>query len=360
MALQSSFCATVCIETLMDPKPPKTSRLQMADIARMANVSISTVSRALSDHPRLSAETKRRIHELAASLHYSVDAGAQMMRGKQPPTVAVAFPYHPAERHHFKDPFFLAQIGAIGDALIDSGHNMLIEAVASDDFDRVTKPYETRQCIGTILLGQEHYHDRINALAVRGIPFVTWGARLKDQLYCSVGSDNVLGGRLATEHLLACGARRILFLGDPTLPEVGQRHEGWLQAQRVRGLEPDAAATRPVPFTPQAARAEIERVLDAGPAFDAVFAASDRLAIATMSTLREHGRRVPDDVQVVGFDDIALAAEAHPALTTVRQDLDAAGKALVERLLAKLAGADVEPLVLPPQLVVRASTRAAA
>lgn len=328
----------------------------MADIARLANVSISTVSRALSDHPRLSQQTKQRIREIARSLHYSADAGAQMMRGKQPQTVAVAFPYHPAQRQHFKDPFFLALIGAIGDALIDSGHNMLIEAVEAESFERVVKPYETRQCIGTILLGQEHYHDRINALVVRGVPFVVWGARLKDQLYCTVGSDNVLGGRQATEHLLDRGARRILFVGDPTLPEIAQRHDGWLAAQRARGIEPAAAFTRPVPFDPHAARAEVERVLAEGITFDAVFAAGDRLAIAVMAALTAQHRRVPQHVQVIGFDDIAQAADANPPLTTIRQDLDAAGKALVERLFAKLAGQAIEPLLLPTTLIARGST----
>jgi DNA-binding LacI/PurR family transcriptional regulator len=343
----------------MPPPPPKPSRLQMADLARLANVSVSTVSRALSNHPRLSAQTRERIHELARSLHYSVDTGAQMMRGKQPPIVAVAFPYHPAERQHFKDPFFLALLGAIGDALIDSGHSLLIEAVEAEHFDRVAKPYETRQCIGTILLGQEHNHDRINALAVRGIPFVVWGARLADQLYCSVGSDNLRGGRAATEHLLARGARRIVFLGDPSLPEIAQRHEGWLEAQRAAGIEPDAALVRPVPFAPQAARAAIERLLAEGTDFDAVFAGSDRLAVAAMAALQAHGRRVPDDVQIVGFDDIALAAETNPPLTTVRQDLDAAGKALVERLFEKLAGRAVDSLLLPTTLIARGTTRAA-
>ncbi|MBX3606072.1 MAG: substrate-binding domain-containing protein [Piscinibacter sp.] len=329
----------------------------MADIARLANVSISTVSRALSNHPRLSAETKQRIRELARSLHYSVDAGAQMMRGKQLQTVAVAFPYHPEQRRHFKDPFFLALIGAIGDALIDSGHSMLIEAVEADDFDRVAKPYETRQCIGTILLGQEHHHDRINALAVRGIPFVVWGARLKDQLYCSVGSDNTQGGFQATGHLVDGGARRIVFLGDPSLPEIAQRHDGHLAALRARGIESDPQLTRPVPFVPQAAREEIERLLAKGPDFDAIFAASDRLALAAMAALAASGRRVPQDVQVIGFDDIALAADANPPLTTVRQDIDGAGKALVDRLLAKLAGQTAESLLLPTTLIVRGSTR---
>lgn len=343
----------------MGPKTIKTARLQMADIARMADVSISTVSRALSDHPRVSEATKQRIRELARSLNYTVDAAAQSMRGKQPSTIAVAFPYHPEERQHFKDPFFLAQIGAIGDALIDRGYNLLIEAVLAEDFERVTRPYDTRQCLGLILLGQEHYHDRINALALRDLPFVVWGARMPVQLYCSVGSDNALGGRQATEHLLSRGARRILFLGDPTLPEIAPRHEGWLAAQRAQGIEPGAEWTRSVPFTARAARDAIGAALREGLGFDAVFAVSDRLAVAAIAALRAHGLAVPQDVQVVGFDDIGLAAESDPPLTTVRQDLEAAGKALVERLLAKLGGQFVEPLVLPTTLVVRGSTRAA-
>ena len=344
------------------PPPPATARpskLQMADIARLANVSISTVSRALNDHPRLSKETRQRINELAQSLHYNVDAGAQMMRGKQLQTVAVAFPYHPVERHHFKDPFFMALIGSIGDALIDSGHSMLIVPVLAEQFDQASKPYETRQAIGTILLGQETYHQRINAMAARGIPFVVWGARLGDQLYCTVGSDNRLGGRQATEHLLACGARRILFLGDPALTELAHRHQGYLDAHQARGLQADPRLLRPLPFSTTEVAREIDQLHADGLAFDAVFACSDRMAIAAIATLEAQGLRVPEDVQVVGYDDIDQAAITRPPLTTVRQSVDAAGQALVRLLLAKLRGQPVEPLVMPTRLVVRGSTRAA-
>ncbi len=343
-----------------EPAATRPSRLQMADIARLANVSISTVSRALNHSPRLSAQTRQRINELAASLHYSVDAGAQMMRGKALQTVAVAFPYHLEERQHFKDPFFLALIGAIGDALIDSGHHMLIVAVQADSFELATKPYETRQAIGTILLGQEHNHRRINEMAVRASPLVVWGARLPDQVYRTVGSDNRMGGRQAAEHLLDAGAARIAFLGNKRLPEVGHRFEGYRDAHRDRGRMPEAALYRPVPFVAAAVQAEIGRMLDDGLRFDAVQACSDRIAMAAMSALRARGLRVPQDVQVVGFDDIDGSAHAHPPLTTVRQSVDIAGQTLVSLLLAGLRGEAVESVVMPTTLVLRESTLAGA
>lgn len=344
------------------PKPPdppasRPSRLQMTDIARLANVSVSTVSRALAGNPRLSPDTRERIQELARSLNYQVDAGAQMLRGKRQPTVAVAFPYHPQQRRHFKDPFFLALVGSIGDALVDSGHRMLVVAVEADVFETVTQAYETRQAIGTILLGQEGYHARINEIAVRGLPLVVWGARLKDQLYCSVGSDNQLGGLQATQHLFEAGAGRILFVGDPALPELGQRFEGYLQAHRVRGVEPDPRLCRGMAFDEAEVRRELNRLLDEPVPFDAVFACSDVMALAALSVLKARGLRVPEDVQVVGFDDIGLAAHASPALTSVHQEIEAAGRALVERLFAQIDGRVVEPLVLPTTLVVRESTR---
>lgn len=329
----------------------------MADIARLANVSISTVSRALSNHPRLSEDTRRRVHELAKSLNYSVNVGAQILRGKSLRTVAVAFPYHPEQRKHFKDPFFLATLGAIGDALIDSGHSMLVVAVEAAKSSALTQPHETGQAIGTIMLGQENNHQLFNELAVRRLPFVVWGARLTDQLYCTVGSDNVMGGQQATSHLLAAGARRIAFFGDYSLAEMGQRYFGYQQAHAAAGRKVFAELCRPVAFADEAVREEVNRMLDAGIAFDAVFACSDLMALTVISALKARGRRVPEDIQVVGFDDITAAAEANPPLTTVRQSVEEAGRRLVTLLLDKLDGKPVESVVLPTELIIRGSTR---
>jgi len=336
----------------------RASKLQMADIARLANVSISTVSRALANNPRLSEETRTRVNELARSLNYSINIGARIMRGKPMQTVAVAFPYHPQQRQHFKDPFFLSILGSIGDALIDSGHSMLIVGVDADKSELLTQPHESGQAIGTIMLGQENSHARFNELAVRGLPFVVWGGRMPDQLYCTVGSDNIQGGRLATAHLLACGARRVAFFGDVELPEIGLRHQGYLAALSEAGLPDDPALSRLVPFADKLARQEIERMLAENVDFDAVFACSDLMALAVVSALRDQGRRVPEDVQVVGFDDIRLAADSNPPLTTVRQSIEEAGRLLVQLLLDKLEGRSVASVVMPATLVVRGSTRA--
>ena len=176
------------------------------------------------------------------------------------------------------------------------------------------------------------------------------------QRYATVGGDNVKGGRLATAHLLQQGARRVLFFGDPELPEIGQRCEGWRAAHRAaRRALPDGGC-RSVPFVAEAIEAEVERLVAAGDPFDAVFAASDLMAMTVISALRRLGRRVPEDVQVVGYDDIALAAHFVPPLSTVRQPIEAAGEALVELLLAQLAGEPRRSVLLPTELVARQSS----
>jgi DNA-binding LacI/PurR family transcriptional regulator len=171
-----------------------------------------------------------------------------------------------------------------------------------------------------------------------------------------VGGDNLAGGRLATAHLLAGGARRVLFMGDPELPEIGQRRDGWLAAHADAGLHADPALSLPVPFVTEQIQQAVAGALARGLHFDALFAASDLMAMTAVSALRQHGVRVPEDVRVVGYDDIALAEHFHPALSTVRQPIADAGQALVQALLAQLAGERSCSTALPTTLVVRASS----
>lgn len=335
-------------------------RVQMADIARLAGVSVATVSRALSDSPLINAETRERIHTLAQSLNYSINVGAQNLRLKQNRTVAVIVPYDPQTRQHLSDPFFLSLIGSLADALTERGHDMLLTRIDADRLDLAAQVYRTGRAMGIVLIGQWHHHDQLNALADSGLPFVVWGAKLPRQRYATVGGDNVAGGRLATAHLLAQGARRVAFFGDTDLPEIGQRCQGWRAAHAAAGLVPDEALCRPVPFVGEAIQQAVEDLVRAGPAFDAIFAASDLMAMTVTSTLRRLGRAVPEDVLLAGYDDIALAAHFHPPLTTVRQPIEQAGVLLVESLLAQLAqpaGHKVGPKLLPTELVVRQSSQ---
>ena len=328
----------------------------MADIARLAGVSMSTVSRALSGSSVVSEETRSRISELARSLNYSVNIAAQNLRLKQNNTVAVVVPYDPVTRQHLSDPFFLSLIGSIADSLTERGYDVLLSRVNAEQLEQAAKQYETRRAIGVIVIGQWHHHDQLNEMTARGLPLVVWGAQLPRQLYCAVGSNNLQGGQLAAEHLLDQGARCIAFLGDPELPEIGQRYKGYLAAFAARRLHPDPTLCVASPFVREAIERDVENLVREHPKLDGIFASSDLTAITAMSCLRRLGRHVPGDVAVVGYDDIQLAAHSHPPLTTVRQPIAAAGRALAQALIMQFEGRRPESVQLLTELIVRESS----
>lgn len=334
-------------------------RLQMADIARLAGVSTATVSRALNRSPLVNEETRTRILELASSLKYSINIGAQNLRLKQNRTVGVVVPFDSATRQHLSDPFFLSMLGSLADALTERGFDMLVSRVDAEQLDAAAAPFDTGRVIGIILIGQWRHHDQLNQLAARKVPIVVWGAQLPQQLYTTVGGDNASGGRLATEHLIAQGRKRIAFFGDINLPEVAQRYRGYCNALAAHRMQASDQLLVPVSFLPEGGAQAVQELARRGADYDAVFACSDLLAMTAISTLRAQGRRVPDDVAVVGYDDIELANYFHPPLTTVRQPIQAAGKALVAALLQLIDGQEAKSQQLPTELIVRATSGAA-
>lgn len=337
-------------------QPGGNRRLQMADIARLAGVSTATVSRALNGSPLISAETRQRIEALARSLHYSINLGAKNLRQRTNTTIAVVIPFNRRARQPVSDPFFLAILGALADALTERGFDMLLSRVDSESLDAAAHLVDAGVAVGVILIGQWRYHEQLNALAVRRLPIAVWGAQLPQQAYCTVGSDNTEGGLIGTTHLLQGGCRRVVFLGDPGLPEVGFRHRGYLEAHRVNDVAVAPELLQVVPFDADAARAAVSALCERGVPFDGVFACSDVLASAAIQALHHHGLAVPSDVSVVGFDDSPLAAHTNPPLTTVRQPIARGGTELVDVLLRQIDGAAEPPRLLPVELVVRSST----
>ncbi|MDE2082730.1 MAG: LacI family DNA-binding transcriptional regulator [Burkholderiales bacterium] len=332
----------------------------MADIARLAGVSVSTVSRALNGSPLVNDETRERIGQLARSLNYSINLGAQNLRLQKNQTVAVVVPYDPKARQHISDPFFLSIVGALADALTDRGYDMLLSRVDAERLDAAATLYDAGKAIGLLVIGQWRHHDQLNEMAARKVPLVVWGGQLPQQLYCSVGGDNVAGGLQAARHLLALGRRRIAFVGDARLPEVQLRHQGYRQALREAGLAPDPALEVAAPFEVIAARAMLDRLCAGGVAFDAVLGCSDLLALQAVQAVRASGREVPADVAVTGYDDMPVATYSDPPLTTVHQPVGLAGTEMVDALLRLLGGERVAPRVLPVHLVLRASAPATA
>jgi DNA-binding LacI/PurR family transcriptional regulator len=331
-------------------------RLQMADIARLAGVSTSTVSRALAGSKLISEETRVRIMELARSLKYNINIGAQNLRMKQNRTVGVVVPYDSATRQHLSDPFFLSMLGSLADALTEQGFDMLVSRVDAEELDAAAAPFDTGRVIGIVLIGQWRHHEQLNQLAARHVPIVVWGAQLPQQLYCTVGGDNLAGGELAGAHLIAQGRKNIAFFGDINLPEVGQRYAGLCKALTAAGIGVDPRLQVSVSFLPEGGREAVQELLRRDVPFDAVFAGSDLMAMTAINTLRQLGMDVPGRVAVVGYDDIELASYFHPPLSTVQQPIREAGRALVASLLELTEGRPAPSLQLPTQLIVRASS----
>lgn len=329
-------------------------RMQMGDIARLAGVSIATVSRALSGHPAIPAATRDRITELARSVNYQVNVGAASLRKRDVKTVAVCILVDRLQS--ISDPFILSLLGHIADALDQRGYSLLLTRTSTEQPDTITQMVENGQAAGVIVIGQFIHPDHLNAPMLRGVPMMVWGASLPSVLYPVVGTDNELGGYLATRHLLEQGCQRVAFLGEHQHPEADLRYAGYRRAHAERGLTPAPELEINTPFEPGHTRQRFAAWLDRAYAFDGLFCVSDVMAVNAIAVMAERGIRVPHHVKVVGYDDVAMASHVHPSITTVRQPVDLAGFALVEGLFAMLQGQRPSSTVLPTVLMVREST----
>jgi DNA-binding LacI/PurR family transcriptional regulator len=340
----------------MDEDPPRpAAELTMDDIARMAGVSKSTVSRALAGSTRISAETRGRIVELARRSRYTVNEGARSLRQRRTRTIEVLIPIEPDNAQPVSDPFFLDLLGAIADALSAREHDLLLSKSAPWLRPDGANSLVSGRADGIIVIGQGRRLPELRALAQAHAPIVVWGAHLPGEPYTIVGGDNRGGGALATGHLLRLGRRRIAFLGDPTLPETRLRHEGYVQALQDAGLAPDPRLTAASGFDARGAFAAAQALQASVPDLDGVVAGSDVIAMSAIAALGAAGVASPRDVGVVGYDDASAAAWFNPALTTISQSIRAGGEALVEALFAKLEGRPAQNVLLPARLIVRSS-----
>ena len=328
--------------------------MQMADIARLAGVSPSTVSRALSGSPLIPEATRNRITELARSLNYRVNVGAANLRKRGVQTIGVVILGDSMQM--ISDPFLLSILGTVADALDERGMSLLLTRLKDDRMHVLSNLVESGQVSGLIVIGQLTLHDYLNQLTRNGFPMVVWGANLPDALYPVVGGDNAMGGYLATQHLIEHGCRRIAFFGDITHPEAGLRYQGYARALKEAGIEQDPRLLQSFLFGDSRIREVIDSWLDQHLAFDAIFASSDVTAISLMGSLTERGIAVPSQVRLVGYDDIALAKHVHPTLTTIRQPTGEAGRELVNLLFEALAGEPRRAIVLPAELIRRESS----
>ena len=328
------------------------------DIAQLAGVSQPTVSRALRGSPTVSEKTRKRIEAIAQQLKYKVDKNASNLRRRETNTLALLFYEDRMPDDTIINPFFLSMLGSITQTCSQHGYDLLIsmQQFSTDwhvDFE------ESRKADGLILLGHgdfEPYREKLDRLVAQGTHFVRWGHVRDNKLGTVVGSDNFGGGQEATRHLLGLGRRKIAFLGDatPHYPEFMDRFDGFRAAMTEAGLADENLVSLPA-HTEQDGYDAVCELLGKQKGFDAIFAASDLIAIGAVRALQDHSIDVPGQVSVVGFDDILAAALCRPTLTTVQQDAKRAGEALVETLIRTIRDDAPDAVALPCKLVVRKS-----
>lgn len=326
------------------------ARVGLAEIARIAGVSPGTVSRALSDSAVVAAQTKARIKALALEHGFRLNRTASALRTRRTGAIGVVVPLGHEAEQHLSDPFFMGLIGPLADALTEAGYDLLLSRALPRDQDWLADRVASGTVDGLIVIGQSDQMDAIERVAARYRPLVVWGAHVSDRAHLTVGSDNRAGGRLAAEHLLARGRRRLMFLGNPEAPEFAERLAGF---RVVAGQD---AVVLPVHLTTEQAFEAFAAYLASYPPPDGVVAASDVIAMSAMRALAERGLAVPCDVSVVGYDDIPVARHTMPPLTTVRQDLPRGAQLLVDLLLRRIRGESTASVEMTPTLVVRGSS----
>jgi DNA-binding LacI/PurR family transcriptional regulator len=337
-------------------KMQKKSVQTITDIARLAKVSKSTVSRALNDSPLIGEETKVRIRAIARQNNFQINIPARQLSMQQSRTVAfVTCAYH--KDFSMADLFSLEIMGGVSNGLYAKHFDMLVLHVDPNDTEWAHKYLDTGRVDGFILMTSIQKQEHILALLAIGAPFIVWGIPQPGFQYCSVMGDNVTGGRLAAEHLIRSGRKRMGFLGGPSDElEVQQRFDGFKSALHGAGMKIDPALIAYGDYSDTSGAEAILKLIEQAPDMDAVFINSDLMAAAAMDALRSQGRNVPEDVAVVGYDDLSIAQHSNPPLTTIRQNIPMAGKMLAQNLIKYLETEEITNVTLPVELVIRKSS----
>lgn len=328
----------------------------MADIAKLANVSKPTVSRALSNSPLVNEATRSHVLSVAAEHGYTVNRNAQKLRHQRTNTIAVSMDFRSHRKNHISDPFMFDLLAGVSEALGDRNQDLLLCAPNHNDSASFRQILNEGGADGFVILGQGHRESMLKEFAATGAPVVVWGAAADDANYCVVGSDNYLGGQLAGRYFLEQGRRHFLFVGDTSFREMHQRREGLksvvetadedivLDGIELHGFSYDSAY--------DAATRYLD-VIETRP--DGIFTWNDSAAMAFISAFKDAGVDVPGDVSVVGYNDIPAAKYFSPPITTIRQDTHQAGRVLAAKLLRIVDGETPKSAQIRTELIERES-----
>jgi len=331
--------------------------LKLEDVARLAGVSRSTASRVVNDQPGVRDDVRERVRSVVRETGYQPHAAARSLVTRRTQVVAVTIPHN--VHRLFIDPFFPRLLTGVA-ARCNERHYGLMVALL-DESGGQTEMYRHvggGHLDGVIIASARTHDPLFGRLLKDGVPFVVVG-RHPDERVSYVDVDNVGGARMAVEHLIWLGHTRIATITGPLSMTGGEdRLLGYRQALEAHRLGVEERLIVEADYTEESGAIGVQRLLPLTPT--AIFAASDVMAIGALKALREAGIRVPQDMALVGFDDMSIASAIIPALTTVRQPIEHLGSMSADLLLNLLASppeahVPAQRIILPTQLVVRES-----
>src|SRR5438874_2532224 len=323
------------------------------DIAKKARVAPSTVSRALEDHPRIGAETKKRIQALAQEMGYIPSTVAKSLAANKTWTIGMVLAT-------ISDPFMGRVVEGVEQAAIEAGFNVFV-STSQNDRQRemaVIKMLQRRRVDGIIIIASHLFEQYPRFFDRSRIPIVVINEQQPGENMHFVMVDDVHGARLAVEHFLALGHRRIGYVGVTNRPKSNQyRLKGYQDALEAAGIALDPTlifTSNTIEDHAKRGEASLEPLLAAGAT--AVFCFNDTTAMGLLAACYRHGISVPDNLSVVGFDDIYMASYTMPPLTTIRQPRFELGQRAMQMMLNFLDGKEPENQIVPTELVVRQTT----
>jgi DNA-binding LacI/PurR family transcriptional regulator len=336
-------------------------RVTSQDVANLAGVSRTTVSFVLNDVKGLNitAETRQKVRDAAENLGYFPDASAQALASRRTKAIGLVMSRSP---HHIASDMFLPQIiGGLVDVVKERKLHLLIESVEVEHQDHAYLELARAKHIdGMVLLTPRIDDAGLKKLEEVDIPTVLMG-ELKDSNLYSVDVDNRQAARRGVQYLLELGHTHIACITNalPSYASTPDRVAGYKDALISAGITPDDALLRYGDFDPQSGYIQMKSLLASGITFSAVFVASDAVAIGAKSALREKGLRIPDDISLVGFDDIPWAQYSDPPLTTIRLPAQELARTACLMLMNLLQGKEppAKRQILDTELVVRKSCR---
>lgn len=323
------------------------------EVARVAGVSRATVSRVVNGVATVDEGIRRTVERAVSSTGYRPNQAARSLVTRRAGSIALVLP---EQSRMVGDPFFVEIVSGVTGVVRAGGVHLVLMMTDVDTSDHVLADLRQGRLDGVILVYTHHDDPLPAALVEARLPVVMSGRPARPLLISTVDVNQIAGASMVAEHLVTRGCRRIATVSGPADSTSGQdRLSGFLDAMATRG-QPDIAVAEG-DFTRDGGAGAMERLLARSPDLDGVFIASDLMAQGALAVLRRHGRRVPEDVAVVGFDDSSAALACDPPLTTIRQPVEDMAAEMARLLLRQIECSDVptSAVVFEPTLIVRGS-----